>query len=110
MAKKEKQEKTLLLRNTLCDFKCPWCNKLDGSDGHFFAKGEVFEVPEFVTRKRNDKEVQVSTFEMLQTMFPHGIEIAKGAVSMSSLKEKDDEIARLKAELEKATQNKDVEE
>ena len=93
--------KTLLLRNTMCDFSCPWVNKLDGSDEHNFVKGEVFEVPEYVERKRNGKKVQVSSMELLEAMFPKGIEIAKGAVSGNKLKEKDDEIANLKAELAK---------
>ena len=98
--------KTLLLRNTMCDFSCPWVNKLDGSDGHNFVKGEVFEVPEYVERKRNGKKVQVSSMELLEAMFPKGIEIAKGAVSGNKLKEKDDEIAKLKAELAKMKKDK----
>lgn len=97
-----KKQKTLLLRNTTCDFVCPWINKLDGSDNHSFAKGEIFEVPVTVKRVRMGKEVEVDTLELLQATFGKGIEIAKGAISMSSVKEKDDEIARLKAELAKA--------
>ena len=96
-----KKEKTLLLRNTICDFSCPWCNKLDGSDIHSFVKGEIFEVPEFITRVRNGDEVKVSTKELLENLFPHGIEEAKGALSMAAIKEKDAEIAQLKAELAK---------
>ena len=96
-----KKQKTLLLRNTTCDFVCPWINKLDGSDNHSFVKGEVFEVPEFVERERNGKKVQVSTFELLKSTFGAGIEIAQGAISMSDMKEKDEEIARLKKELAK---------
>lgn len=102
MAKTEKKQKTLLLRNTTCDFVCPWINKLDGSDNHSFAKGEIFEVPVTVKRTRLGKEVDVNTLELLQATFGKGIEEAKGAISMSSVKEKDDEIARLKAELAKA--------
>lgn len=101
------KQKTLLLRNILSDFTCPWCNKLDGSDNHFFAKGEVFEVPEKIKRKRNGDEVEVSTKELLEHMFPNAIEVAKGAVSMTEMKAKDDEIARLKAELQKAKAGKD---
>ena len=100
MAKKEKIEpKTLLLRNTNCAFTCPWVHKLDGSDDHSFAKDEIFEAPLTVKRIRNGKEVDVDTMELLKAMFPHGIEIAKGAVSLSKIKEKDEEIAKLKAEL-----------
>ena len=98
--------KTLLLRNTMCDFSCPWVDKLDGSDEHSFVQGEVFEAPEFVERTRNGKKVKVSTMELLESMFPKGIEIAKGAVSGSKLKEKDDEIAKLKAELAKMKKDK----
>lgn len=97
MAKK----KTLLLRNTSCDFTCPWANKLDGSNNHSFVKDEIFEVPAEVERVRNGKKVMVSTLELLQHAFGRGIEEAKGAVSMSGLKEKDEEIKRLKAELAK---------
>lgn len=97
MAKK----KTLLLRNTSCDFTCPWANKLDGSDNHSFVKDEIFEVPAEVERVRNGKKVMVSALELLQYAFGRGIEEAKGAVSMSGLKEKDEEIERLKAELAK---------
>lgn len=97
-----KKTKTLLLRNTTCDFVCPWINKLDGSDNHSFAKGEIFEVPATVKRVRLGKDVEVDTLELLQATFGKGIEVAKGAISMSSVKEKDDEIARLKAELAKA--------
>ena len=104
-----KKEKTLLLRNTNCDFVCPWVNKLDGSKDHKFVKGEVFEVPETVKRVRNGEEVEVNTLELLQSIFGHGIEEAKGAVSMSQMKEKDDEIARLKAELAKTKKGKAVE-
>lgn len=108
MAKTEKKQKTLLLRNTTCDFVCPWINKLDGSDNHSFAKGEIFEVPVSVKRKRLGKEVEVDTLELLQATFGKGIEVAKGAISMSTVKEKDDEIARLKAELAKTKKsNKD---
>ena len=96
-----KKQKTLLLRNTTCDFVCPWINKLDGSDNHSFLKGEIFEVPEFVERERNGKKVQISTFDLLKSTFGAGIEIAQGAISMSDMKEKDAEIARLKAELAK---------
>lgn len=99
MAKKVNKNKTLLLRNTVCGFSCPWVNKLDGSDNHAFEKGEVFEAPETITRLRNGKEVEINTLELLQSMFPRGIEEAKGAVSVSALKEKDEEIERLKAEL-----------
>ena len=101
-----KKQKTLLLRNTTCDFVCPWINKLDGSDNHSFAKGEIFEVPVTVKRVRMGKEVEIDTLELLQATFGRGIEEAKGAISMSSVKEKDDEIARLKAELAKAKKNK----
>ena len=66
MAKTEKKQKTLLLRNTTCDFVCPWINKLDGSDNHSFAKGEIFEVPVTVKRTRLGKEVDVNTLELLQ--------------------------------------------
>lgn len=97
-----KKQKTLLLRNITCDFVCPWINKLDGSDNHSFAKGEIFEVPATIKRMRLGKEVDVDTLELLQATFGRGIEEAKGAISMSSVKEKDDEIARLKAELAKA--------
>lgn len=97
-----KKQKTLLLRNTTCDFVCPWINKLDGSDNHSFAKGEIFEVPVTVKRVRMGKEVEIDTLELLQATFGRGIEEAKGAISMSNVKEKDDEIARLKAELAKA--------
>lgn len=104
-----KKQKTLLLRNTTCDFVCPWINKLDGSDNHSFAKGEVFEVPATVKRMRLGKEVQVDTLELLQATFGRGIEEAKGAISMSTVKEKDDEIARLKAELAKTKKGKKTE-
>ena len=97
-----KKEKTLLLRNTVCDFTCPWINKLDGSKDHKFVKGEIFEVPETVKRVRNGQEVEINTLELLQNMFGRGIEIAKGAISLSTVKEKDEEIARLKAELAKS--------
>lgn len=97
----KKETKTLLLRNTMCDFSCPWASKLDGTDGHTFYKDEVFEVPEFVERNRNGKPTPVSSKELLEAMFPHGIEVAKGAISGAAIKEKDEEIARLKAELEK---------
>ena len=100
-----KKEKTLLLRNTICDFVCPWVNKLDGSKDHHFVKGEIFEVPETVERVRNGDKVKVNSFELLQSVFGKGIEVATGAVSMSDMKEKDEEIARLKAEL--AKQKKD---
>ena len=93
------KQKTLLLRNTSCDFTCPWANKLDGSDEHRFVKDEIFEVPAEIERVRNGKTVMVSTLELLQNAFGRGIEEAKGAVSMSGLKEKDEEIERLKAEL-----------
>ena len=96
-----KKQKTLLLRNTTCDFVCPWINKLDGSDNHSFVKGEIFEVPVTVKRVRNGKEVEIDTLQLLQSTFGKGIEEAKGAISMSTVKEKDDEIARLKAELTK---------
>lgn len=96
------KEKTLLLRNTWCSFSCPWCNKLDGSDNHTFEKDEIFEVPAEVERERNGKKVMVSSLEILQSAFGKGIEVAKGAVSMSDMKEKDAEIERLKAELAKA--------
>ena len=109
MAKTEKKEKTLLLRNTACDFVCPWINKLDGSKDHKFVKGEVFEVPATVKRVRNGDEVEVNTLELLQAAFGRGIEEAKGAISMSAVKEKDDEIARLKAELAKAKKDKKAE-
>lgn len=102
MAKKEKKVKTLLLRNITCDFVCPWINKLDGSDNHFFAKGEIFEVPEFVERVRNGKTVQIPTLDLLKSAFGTGIEEAKGAISMADMKEKDEEIARLKKELAKS--------
>ena len=97
-----KKEKTLLLRNTTCDFVCPWVYKLDGSKDHSFVKGEIFEVPETIERVRNGEKVKVNSFELLKATFGLGIEVATGAVSVSSIKEKDDEIARLKAELEKA--------
>ena len=97
-----KKEKTLLLRNTTCDFVCPWVYKLDGSNDHRFVKGEIFEVPETIERVRNGEKVKVNSFELLKATFGIGIEVATGAVSMSSIKEKDDEIARLKAELAKA--------
>ena len=96
-----KKIKTLLLRNTTCDFVCPWVNKLDGSKDHRFVKGEIFEVPEMVERVRNGDKVMVNSFELLQSVFGKGIEIATGAISMSDMKEKDEEIARLKAELAK---------
>ena len=102
MAKTEKKEKTLLLRNTICDFICPWINKLDGSNNHRFVKGEIFEVPETVERERNGEKVQVSTLDLLRAAFGNGIEEAKGAISMSAIKEKDEEIAKLKAELAKS--------
>lgn len=105
MAKK----KTLLLRNTICSFNCPWVNKLDGSDNHHFEKNEIFEVPAEVARERNGKKVMVSTLELLQNAFGRGIEEAKGAVSMSGLKEKDEEIERLKAELAQAKKAKKAE-
>ena len=101
-----KKVKTLLLRNTTCDFTCPWVNKLDGSDNHFFAKGEIFEVPVTVKRTRLGKEVDVDSFELLRKAFGNGIEEAKGAISMSTIKEKDEEIAKLKAELEKSKKSK----
>ena len=85
----------------MCSFSCPWCNKLDGSDNHSFDKDEVFEVPEEVERIRNGKPTMVSSLELLQSAFGKGIEVAKGAVSMNKIKEKDEEIARLKAELAK---------
>lgn len=97
-----KKEKTLLLRNTTCDFVCPWVYKLDGSNDHRFVKGEIFEVPETIERVRNGEKVKVNSFELLKATFGIGIEVATGAVSMSNIKEKDDEIARLKAELAKA--------
>lgn len=97
-----KKEKTLLLRNTKCDFVCPWVYKLDGSNDHRFVKGEIFEVPETIERVRNGEKVKVNSFELLKATFGIGIEVATGAVSMSNIKEKDDEIARLKAELAKA--------
>lgn len=97
-----KKEKTLLLRNTTCDFVCPWVYKLDGSNDHRFVKGEIFEVPETIERVRNGEKVKVNSFELLKATFGLGIEVATGAVSMSNIKEKDDEIARLKAELAKA--------
>ena len=97
-----KKTKTLLLRNTKCDFNCPWVNKLDGSNNHHFVKDEIFEVPETVERVRNGEKVQVSTLEILRSAFGVGIEVAKGAISSSVIKEKDDEIARLKAELAKS--------
>ena len=97
-----KKEKTLLLRNTTCDFVCPWVYKLDGSNDHHFVKGEIFEVPETIERVRNGEKVKVNSFELLKATFGIGIEVATGAVSMSNIKEKDDEIARLKAELAKA--------
>ena len=105
-----KKIKTLLLRNTTCDFVCPWINKLDGSDNHMFAKGEIFEVPATVKRTRLGKEVEIDTLELLQATFGRGIEEAKGAISMSNIKEKDDEIARLKAELAKAKKGSKKEE
>ena len=101
-----KKEKTLLLRNTTCDFVCPWVYKLDGSNDHRFVKGEIFEVPETIERVRNGEKVKVNSFELLKATFGLGIEVATGAVSMSNIKEKDDEIARLKAELEKAKRGK----
>lgn len=104
-----KKIKTLLLRNITCDFVCPWINKLDGSDNHSFAKGEIFEVPATIKRTRNGKEVEIDTLEMLKNTFGSGIEVAQGAISMSSVKEKDDEIARLKAELAKAKKDKKTE-
>ena len=100
------KEKTLLLRNTRCDFNCPWANKLDGSDNHSFVKDEIFEVPVEIERERNGKKVMVSTLELLQSAFGKGIEEAKGAISMSDIKEKDAEIERLKAELKKAKKSK----
>lgn len=96
------KQKTLLLRNTVCSFSCPWCNKLDGSDNHSFEKDEVFEVPAEVERKRNGKLEMVSALELLQSAFGKGIEVAKGAISINKIKEKDEEIARLKEELAKA--------
>lgn len=104
-----KKQKTLLLRNTTCDFVCPWINKLDGSDNHSFAKGEIFEVPATIKRMRLGKEVEIDTLELLQATFGRGIEEAKGAISMSTVKEKDDEIARLKAELAKTKKDKKAE-
>lgn len=104
-----KKEKTLLLRNTTCDFICPWINKLDGSNNHRFVKDEIFEVPATVKRIRNGEEVEVDTLELLKATFGNGIEEAKGAISMSSVKEKDNEIARLKAELAKAKKGKKAE-
>ena len=97
-----KKVKTLLLRNTTCDFVCPWISKLDGSDNHFFAKGEIFEVPAKVIRTRLGKDVEIDTLELLRNTFGAGIEEAKGAISMSDIKEKDAEIARLKKELAKS--------
>lgn len=97
------KEKTLLLRNVNCSFTCPWANKLDGSNNHHFERNEIFEVPAEVERERNGQKVMVSSLEILQNAFGRGIEEAKGAVSM---KEKDDEIARLKAELAKAKKSK----
>lgn len=104
-----KKEKTLLLRNTTCDFVCPWVYKLDGSNDHHFVKGEIFEVPETIERVRNGEKVKVNSFELLKATFGLGIEVATGAVSMSNIKEKDDEIARLKAELAKAKKGGKVE-
>ena len=101
-----KKTKTLLLRNTKCDFNCPWVNKLDGSNNHHFVKDEIFEVPETVERVRNGEKVQVSTLDVLRSAFGVGIEVAKGAISASVIKEKDDEIARLKAELAKSKNSK----
>lgn len=101
-----KKIKTLLLRNTVCDFTCPWANKLDGSKDHKFLKGEIFEVPAMVKRIRNGEEVEVDALELLKATFGAGIEEAKGAISMSDMKEKDDEIAKLKAELAKAKKGK----
>lgn len=105
-----KKEKTLLLRNTTCDFVCPWVYKLDGSNDHHFVKGEIFEVPETIERVRNGEKVKVNSFELLKSTFGLGIEVATGAVSMSNIKEKDDEIARLKAELAKAKKDEKAEE
>ena len=105
-----KKEKTLLLRNTTCDFVCPWVYKLDGSNDHHFVKGEIFEVPETIERVRNGEKVKVNSFELLKSTFGIGIEVATGAVSMSNIKEKDDEIARLKAELAKAKKGEKAEE
>ena len=105
-----KKIKTLLLRNTICDFVCPWINKLDGSNNHHFVKDEIFEVPETVERVRNGEKVQVSTLEILRSAFGVGIEVAKGAISMSDMKEKDEEIARLKAELAKSKKGSKKEE
>ena len=96
-----KKEKTLLLRNTVCDFVCPWIDKLDGSKNHKFVKGEIFEVPATIERIRNGEPTQVDTLEVLRAAFGPGIEEAKGAISVSKMREKDDEIARLKAELAK---------
>lgn len=104
-----KKEKTLLLRNTTCDFVCPWIYKLDGSNDHHFVKGEIFEVPETIERVRNGEKVKVNSFELLKATFGLGIEVATGAVSMSNIKEKDDEIARLKAELAKAKKGRKAE-
>lgn len=104
-----KKEKTLLLRNTTCDFVCPWVYKLDGSNDHHFVKGEIFEVPETIERVRNGEKVKVNSFELLKSTFGLGIEVATGAVSMSNIKEKDDEIARLKAELAKAKKGEKAE-
>lgn len=103
-----KKEKTLLLRNTTCGFVCPWINKLDGSDKHSFEKGEIFEVPEEVERIREGKKVKVSTFDLLRSTFGNGIEIAQGAISMSDMKDKDEEIAKLKAEIEKMKKGKNT--
>ena len=105
-----KKIKTLLLRNTKCDFNCPWVNKLDGSNNHHFVKDEIFEVPETVERIRNGEKVQVSTLEVLRSAFGVGIEVAKGAISMSTIKEKDEEIARLKEELAKSKKGSKKEE
>lgn len=104
-----KKEKTLLLRNITCDFVCPWVYKLDGSNDHHFVKGEIFEVPETIERVRNGEKVKVNSLELLKATFGNGIEEAKGAISMSSVKEKDNEIARLKAELAKAKEGKKAE-
>lgn len=105
----KKTKDTIVLRNTLCAFTCPYASKLDGGESHHFEKGECFEVPLTLVRKDEfGHETEVSTVEVLKSMFKNGIEEAGQVVSLKKIKEKDARIAELEAMLAKQNNvNKD---
>jgi len=97
------EAKTLILINIKSDFKHPLAKKVSGDkEETLFKKGEAFEVSATVKRKdAKGKDIQVSTLELFQKLFPGSIQNTADVVSVASVADTLDENAALKDKVAK---------